>query len=60
MLKRPDDMTEDELLDEYEHLWRYFNACREEGQGINSKESIRFHTVRQLLAQKGNPQPNWI
>jgi hypothetical protein len=40
--KQPEDMTLEEATAEFESLDRYFLKCKEIGQGINSKESIRF------------------
>lgn len=42
MWKTVDDMTVDEAEQEMYSLESYFESCVEIGQGINSKESIRY------------------
>lgn len=39
--KPVEDMTDDEVLQEYESSQRYYAVCRECGQGVNSKEHVR-------------------
>ena len=41
-MKQPEEMTLDEAVNEFDSLDRYFLSCKAIGQGINSKESIRF------------------
>ncbi len=41
--KKVAEMTTDEAMVEAEHLVRYMEQCREIGQGVNTKETVRFN-----------------
>lgn len=42
MWKRVEEMTGSEVVNEAHNLASYAQSCREIGQGINTKESVRF------------------
>lgn len=46
-------MTVDEAEREFHSLDRYFCTCRETGQGINSKEGVRFRAAARVLVDNG-------
>lgn len=60
MLKPVEQMSVDDLLSEHDSLGHYFTCCREEGQGINSKESIRYRMILSRLAELGETVEDWF
>lgn len=47
------DLSNEDLLREYWNAETYFEACRREGQGINSKESIRHSHCLAEIEKRG-------
>ncbi len=52
-MKQPEDMTADEAASEFQHLDSYCMRCKESGQGVNSKEFVRFRLVADRLHELG-------
>ena len=59
--KTVEQMTGDEVVSEAENLASYAESCREIGQGINTKESIRFNKcIARIEAEKLTPPFNIV
>lgn len=46
-------LSNEDLLREYWNAETYFEACRREGQGINSKETIRHRDCVAEIEKRG-------
>lgn len=60
MLSKVEEMNLDALYGEKEHLERYFQHCREEGQGIGTKDTIRYYSVITRLKALGQECSQWF
>lgn len=60
MLKTVEEMTPSEVVNEAESLSRYAESCREIGQGINSKEVIRFNRCINRIESERLTNPHHI
>ena len=52
--------TTDELLSSKESYDSYFASCRESGQGINSKDTVRYYALLLKLRELGETATNWF
>jgi hypothetical protein len=50
----------EDLYDAKESYERYFTACRECEQGINTKESVRYRAILEALKQAGETVTSWF
>lgn len=52
-------MTLDELWSDKQSTDAYFDDCRECGQGIGTKERVRYHAVCDRLEEMGETVTRW-
>lgn len=57
MFKSVDQMTGPEVVNEAEGLASYAESCRSSGQGINSKEVIRFNKCIERIENERLTEP---
>jgi hypothetical protein len=57
--KLPGDMTPDELEQEITAALQYEDRCREIGQGVNTKESLRKRSCELELVKHPNGIDRW-
>lgn len=58
--KRVEEMSAAEVVSEAESLARYAERCRESGQGINSKEVVRYKACSERMVREKLARPEEI
>lgn len=58
-LEKINQMDKSDLIEKKEHLERYFDKCREIGQGINTKEFSQYYLVCNRLEELGQKIKRW-
>ena len=61
MWKTVEEMTLAECEDTKDSLERYFESCQRIGQGINSKETVRYRRACERIEREtGKPVERWF